>query len=304
MSLIPHLRRLAAAAPLALAWSLAAAAAPSPDPPMLQIEGGMHTAPIQQMRLDTQRNRLVTVGTDRTARVWQLPQLKLVQTLRMPAAPGFEGELHAIAISADSRWLAVGGTTGFRWRQDGCIHVYALDTLRLARSVCGWPEIVQTLGFSRDGRWLAVGLGGRLGLRIVRTSDWTEDPAARDPEYGGAVRYVEWSVGGVLASSAGDGYLRLYSSELKRIGRRKLGESTQLGGVRFTPDGTRMAVGTADRPQMFIVDTATMATVATRTVDDPRQRDLCCIGYSVDGRHLYVNGTYAGTGATPARLRA
>ena len=269
------------------------------DRPMLQIEGGMHTAPIMQMRLDPLRNRLVTVSTDRTARVWQLPQLQLVQTLRMPAAPGFEGELHAVAISADSRWLAVGGTTGFRWRGNGCVHVYALDTLRLARSVCGWPDIMQTLAFSRDGRWLAVGLGGRNGLRMVRTSDWTEVSALRDTEYGGAVRYLEFSAAGVLASSAGDGYLRLYDREMKLIGRRKLGESTQLGGVRFAPDGARMAVGTADRPQVFIVETATLATVATRTVDDPKQRDLCCIGYSVDGQQLFVNGTYHGSGATP-----
>ena len=276
-----------------------AAAAPDADRPMLQIEAGMHSAPIQQMRLDTLRNRLVSVSTDRTARVWQLPQLKLVQTLRMPAAPGFEGELHAIAISADGRWLALGGTTGFRWRQNGCVHVYALDTLRLARSVCGWPDIVQTLAFAPDGRWLAVGLGGRNGLRVVRTSDWTEQPTLRDPEYGGVVRYLEFSAAGLLASSAGDGYLRLYDRELKLVGRRKLGESTQLGGVRFAPDGVRMAVGTADRPQVFIVDTTTLATVVTRTVDDARQRDLCCIGYSVDGRHLFVNGTHDGGGATP-----
>ena len=293
------LRRLIGAGLLGIACSLAAAAVPSTERPMLQIEGGMHTAPIQQMRLDSLRNRLVSVGTDRTARIWQLPQLKLVQTLRMPAAPGFEGELHAIAISTDSRWLAVGGTTGFRWRQDGCVHVYALETLRLARSVCGWPDSVQTLGLSRDGRWLAVGLGGRHGLRIVRTTDWSEEPSGRDTEYGDAVRYVEWSAGGVLASSAGDGYLRLYNSDLKLIGRRKLGESAQLGGVRFSPDGARMAVGTSDRPQVFIVETATLATVATRTVDDPLQRDLCCIGYSLDGRHLYINGSYRGSAATP-----
>lgn len=283
---------------LAVVFDIAVAAA-DVDRPMLQIEAGMHTAPIQQMRLDTLRNRLVSVSTDRTARIWQLPQLQLVRTLRMPAAPGFEGELHAVAISADSRWLALGGTTGFRWRGNGCVHVYALDTLSLARSVCGWPDIVQTLAFSRDGRWLAVGLGGRHGLRAVRTSDWTEQPALRDTEYGGAVRYVEFSSTGLLASSAGDGYLRLYDVEMKLIGRRKLGDSTQLGGVRFAPDGARMAVGTADRPQVFIVETATLATLATRTVDNPKQRDLCCIGYSIDGRQLFVNGTHDGGGATP-----
>lgn len=288
-----------AATLLAFGSAMALAQPATTDRPMLQIEGGMHTAPIRQMRLDMARNRLVTVSTDRTARVWQLPQLQLVQTLRMPAAPGFEGELHAIAISADNRWLALGGTTGFRWRGNGCVHVYALDTLRLARSVCGWPDIVQTLAFARDGRWLAVGLGGRNGLRIVRTSDWTEQPALRDPAYGAAVHYLEFSSAGVLASSAGDGYLRLYNPEMKLVGRRKLGESNLLGGVRFAPDGTRMAVGTTDKPQVFIVETATLATLATRTVDDPKQRDLCCIGYSVDGRTLYVNGTHDGGGATP-----
>jgi WD40 repeat protein len=46
---------------------------------------------------------------DKTIRVWDLASGKTVRTIRGESAPGQAGKVHAMVLSLDGKWLAVGG---------------------------------------------------------------------------------------------------------------------------------------------------------------------------------------------------
>ncbi len=74
---------------------------------------------------------LYEAGWDKVVRVWRRNEragpftLDPSSTLRVPIGPGDAGALNALAVSADGRWLAVGGNAvlpeGAGFRQDGLI---------------------------------------------------------------------------------------------------------------------------------------------------------------------------------------
>src|SRR6185436_159192 len=73
------------------------------DDPILRIETGMHSAGINRMAIDERNLVLATVSDDKTVRIWELPALTLVKTIRAPIGKGKEGKLYAVALSPDGR---------------------------------------------------------------------------------------------------------------------------------------------------------------------------------------------------------
>ena len=82
--------------------------------PMLRIEPGMHTAQIKRIGVNAACTLMVTGSRDKTARLWVLPEggrgeAKLLRTLRVPIGEGNDGDVDAVALSPDGKWVAVGG---------------------------------------------------------------------------------------------------------------------------------------------------------------------------------------------------
>src|SRR5512136_1607344 len=77
--------------------------------PQLRVETGMHTTLIRRVLPDLPRNRLITCSDDKTIRVWQMPQMRLLSVLRVPIDAGHEGQLYAIAVAPDGKVVAAGG---------------------------------------------------------------------------------------------------------------------------------------------------------------------------------------------------
>ena len=111
-----------------------------PSTPFLRIETGMHTARINRIDVDVAERFLVTASYDKTARVWDLKDGKLLRVLRPPQGSGNEGRLYAVAISPDGTTVVVGGYTG---RDPGPWSVYLFDRASgaLARSISGFPTV-------------------------------------------------------------------------------------------------------------------------------------------------------------------
>lgn len=257
----------------------------------------MHTAAIGQMRADGPRNRVVTLSSDRTVRIWQLPSLRLIRVLRLPQEGSIEGLAVGLAISPDGRTIAVGGMTGVTWEQTASIYFYDSVTGRMTRRIGGWEDRISALDWSSDGRFLAVGMAGRRGIKVLDTSNWRS--VAEDVEYHDSVSFLHYSAQGWLAASAADGAVRLYDSSHALVSRQSVGVSRLLGGVRFSPDGKRLALGIIDKPLAVVLAVPTLDLVALRQVPDTQQKGLCCIAWSRDGSVLFLNGEHAGTGPTP-----
>lgn len=236
------------------------AEAPS-SKPILRLETGTHLGKVSRIAADASGRWLATASEDKTLRIWDLRTRSLAQTLRVPIGNGDEGELYACAMSPDGGTIATGG-----WARDAAA-LYLFDRVSgsLRASVPSLPDTIHNLAFARDGRRLALCLGPKGGLRVLRMPSL--ETAFQDPDCRDRIVSADFDPSGRLATASWDGRIRLYDSE-----GRKTADVVPPGGqrpivVRFSPDGTRLAAGFGDvssvpvlsgtdLSQLFLADTA------------------------------------------------
>lgn len=274
---------------------------PSPAPsvppptPFLRVDGTMHTARVRKLVFDAPRNRLLTASDDKTIRLWQMPKGRLLQVFRVPIGDGFEGRVYAADMHPQGRVVAAGGWTGWDFDGTGSVYLFDADSGEMLRRIGGFAETIGTLSYSPDGKHLAIGLLGSKGLRILRTSDYSE--VARDVDYGDRILDASFASDGRLAVAALDGYLRLYDASFRLIGRRKTSTGQQPLSIKFSPDAQWIAVGFSDlaAPAVYRAGDLTLAW----SVDASAlrgQRRLQNIQWNDSGESLYATGEQVGFG--------
>lgn len=288
------------------------AALPSTTP-QLRVVQEMHNAPLGQIRSDAGHTRLYTVSLDKTLRIWRLADLQLLRTVYLPAEAGLEGTPYGLAVSGDGRRAYVGGVTGWQWSRAS--HVYVVDAERGSiESKIGRfdNDVVVSLDLSPDGKRLAVGLA-RGGLKLIDAQ--TGAVLAGDAAYAAPVTFVHFAPDGRLASTSEDGCVRVYGRDMSLVFRNQYppvaaGQpqctGSQLGGIRFSPDGRWLAFGVRYRadggrlqPEVTVMDAATLAVRRTLRPEAADQQSLCCVAWAPDSGTLYVSGNVEGDGPTP-----
>lgn len=298
--------RLAASVAGALFASTGLAGEP-PTLPQPRVVHEMHGARINQIRATPDLQRLVTVGQDKTLRVWRLSDLRLLRTVHVPADAGEEGSLRSVAVLPDGREAIVGGWTGLTWHGSAQLYRVRLDTGRIVQTLRGLPALVEALALAPDGRRLAVGMAGGAGLRVL------DLPSGRtlwaDGAYAAGVGFADFAPDGTLATTSADGCLRLYDAagQLRfraeyppRADAGPACRGSALGGVRFSPDGRQLAFGLQDRVEAVVLDVGTQQVLRRIAPDLPGQRSLCCANWSADGRQLHLHGVHDGEGGDPS----
>ena len=275
--------------PVLAAAMLTAASADDLSTPILRIETARHNSRMNDAASDAAGRLLLTVGEDKTARLWSLPALRPLGVLRPAIGPKAEGALYAASVAPDGSLAAVGG---FR------PEVLLFD-LRTRAIVHRWGDLsdsVLSLTFSPDGQRLAVGLGAR-GIRILRVTDGAV--LAEDRDYGGAVYGVDYSRDGRLAASSLDGGVRLYDQN----GNRERSIATLAGHrpthLRFSPDGKLLAIGFNDAMAVEVRNGATLEPRSRPLVAGLSGRSLEVVAWSADGQTLYAGGATVVKGAAP-----
>lgn len=287
MRFISRFKFLCASA--ALVSSVAAIAGEPPSEPLLRFDLGEHTAKITRVAVDEAGRYLVTASEDKTARVWDLRDGRLLTTLRIPIANGDEGKLYAVALSPDGNTVALGG-----WTQVGdssnSIFLFDRASGRLLRRLPGLPNVIFHLAFSPDGRWLAASLGAGNGIRLFSVADGRL--LAEDRAYGELSMSVQFSRDGHLVTTSLDGYLRLYrwdGSKLNLLAKRAAPGGKQPYAARFSPDGARIAVGFNDSAAVNVLDAADLSLLYAADTADVKG-GLSNIAWSADGKTLYAAG--------------
>lgn len=267
--------------------------------PILRIETGKHTGIAYAITHDPLRDRLITVSPDKTARVWQLPDMRLVAVLRVPIETVREGQLTSLAISPDGATIAVGGWTGWEWDERGCVYLFDGETYELTRRIGGFAAIIGDLRFSPDGRFLAVGLHGRGGVAFLDTKEDFQ-VVAQDMAYEDRVVEMNFSPTGFMAATAFDGFIRIYDPEHKLVARRRSTVGSRPGAIQFSPDGRRVAVGFYDQPAVAVMSFPELVVSSTLAVTNEQGlASLRMVSWSRDGRSLFATGDYSGRADAP-----
>jgi WD40 repeat protein len=280
------------------AWLNTAQAAEPVTTPLLRVETGMHTTQIRRVLPDLPRNRLITCSDDKTVRVWQMPEMRLISVLRVPMDASHEGQLYAIAVSPDGKTVATGGWTGWDWDKKASIYFFDVVSGELIRRISGFSNVVNALAWMPDGAHLAVGLQGYSGFQILRLSDG--QTVAADTQYKDDVMDLDISRRGRIVATALDGFVRLYNRDFKLIGRRAIAGGKRPVSVRFSPDADMIAVGFLDVPVISVISARDMSFKYHTTAGEIKdQVGFTSVVWSSDGNSLYASGQYAGDGLNP-----
>jgi WD40 repeat protein len=258
--------------------------------PILSVEMGMHTSAISYSSLgvDSQNQFIVTGSQDKTVRLWELSTGKPIRIFRPPIGEGPDGMIFSVAISPDGKTIACGGFTRF-------LYLFDRESGKLVRRIGEYFNDILHLAYSKDGRFLVVGMG-KGGIRIYNTSDYSL--AGEDREYGNAICGVDFDRGGRLVIISKDGFIRLYGSDFKMITKRKVTDGFKPSwGVSFSPDGSSIAVTFFEdlmfNPKVDVLsgkDLSHQYSPDTRGLTKGRIAAVC---WSTDGKFLYA-GKLAG----------
>ncbi|MBF0608660.1 MAG: caspase family protein [Magnetococcales bacterium] len=268
-----------------------------PQGPILRIETGMHTAAINRIAVDYANLYLVTASDDKTVRVWELSTGRLIRTLRPPTGDGNEGKMYSVAISPDGKTIACGGWTGYQWDGKTSIYLFDRESGDLTNRVSGLPNVINHLAYSKDGRYLAVALGGDNGIRIFNARGYTQ--AAEDKDYDGNSCGLDFDPQGRLAAVSYDGYIRLYDSGFKLQAKEKAPGGNQPFSVSFSADGGQLAVGFRDSTKVDVLSGKDLSYLYSPDTTKVDNGDLHSVAWSRDGRYLYAGGQYDKDGQSP-----
>ena len=289
---------------------------------MLRIETGMHTAKINRIGVDAAGRYLVTGSDDKTVRVWEVATGRLLRTLRPPIGAKSEGVINAVAISPDGRYIVAGGMTGYKQLgQSSRYSVYGFD--REIGAIVDDLEISDlynhgtfplSLDFSTDGAKLVIGTArGEQGIAAYNmvgkkdtTMDYFKPGGYKEGIYTiGRERYDFCNVNGIdfdrsgrLITSCSDGYLRLYDKDLQLLRQVRAPGGERLYAVRFSPDGSKLALGYDDRARVDVLDGNSLKGLYQPDTSGVSSGDLRAVAWSADGSALYAGGGWHnGTGS-------
>jgi hypothetical protein len=144
-------RRLAALACFALLSALPAAKAQTfgiPTAPLLRIEAGTHQGQFRSSAFDATGRFYLTSAQDRTARLWDLRDGRLLAVLRPPSDGAELGTMGAVALSPDGKEAAVAFSGVAR-------NLFIFSTTGAFKTSTLVPGgNIHALEYTADGKWL------------------------------------------------------------------------------------------------------------------------------------------------------
>ncbi len=268
-----------------------------------RLELGFPTGTITSLSADSRERFLVIASDDRTVRVFDLPKLKQISSLRLPAEEEREGRMYTAAIHPDGSLIAAGGA------ESRSIFLFDRASGKLLRRIAGLPHTVFQLAYSPDGRYLLAGLNGG-GVRLYGTSG--VQLLSEDTAYQGSVLWAAFSPqfakDGLMATAGEDKYVRAYhvraDGRLELLKRRIPEQKDGPVSLVFSPDGRRLAVSLDypdGYPEVEVWNPRTLAKIYEAIRPNSLGGTAESMAWSADGEHLYLAGNLV-AGSPPSLI--
>ncbi len=255
----------------------------------LQIDVGVHSAPVRRLSVQPGKGLAVTASDDKTARIWDAKTGQLRHVLRPGVGSGEIGRLYGAALHPNEPLVAVGGTTGSAG-SDHRILLFSTTTGRLLRALDARGGDIKHLAWTPDGRLLFATYSGEHAIRaFTAEGDLVFEQRLPAPSYGLAV-----AGNGRVAATVMDGTaILLEAGEGRVTASRKLRtKGASPVSVSFSPDGSRLLVGfheQAQPPQVF--DAIRGASLGFLAVPPVRIGNFMSVAWSPDRRLIVAAGT-------------
>jgi hypothetical protein len=255
-----------------------------PREPILRIETEMHTAPIYRMAIDADNRYLVSSSDDKTVRIWSLSTGKMLKIIRPPIGYDNEGRLYSVAISPDGTIIACAGWTNVG---GGSHNIYLIDreSGRIIKRIDDLPNVAKELIYSKDGRFLVATLGRDNGIRVYKTPEYSL--IAEDRDYAYQSSGADFDFHGRLVTSSYDGFIRLYSASFQLIAKSKTPGGNYPFPVRFSPDGSKIAVGFEGSSKVDIISGYDLSYLYSPDTGNVGNSNFFAVAWSNDGNFLY-----------------
>jgi WD40 repeat protein len=217
-------------------------ALPTPkDAPILQLDTGGHMAKIRGVAFTPDGKFIVSAGYDKVIRVWDWRAGAAIRAIRGLSGPGGEGQIFAMALSPDGRWLAVGGRMHPECMGEcGDIRLYDLASGELHALLKGHSNVVTGIAFSPEGKKLISGGSDFAAIiwDVERKSIIHRLEGHRD-----AVYAVGFTPDGARAATASDdNTLRLWGVADGALLKDMTGHRDKVSALAVSQDG-RIASG-------------------------------------------------------------
>jgi WD40 repeat protein len=271
--------------------------------PILTINTQTHSAPVFAVDTDAAGQRVVTAGVDGTARVWSLPQGRLLRILRAPiiSSAAQSSGIEVTAMSPDGKIVAVSGES-IRNASTKTFDILLFDasTGAVIRQLPGVDGRPRALAFSPDGAYLVAALTFH-GISAWRTSTW-EVIHTDSEDRKNMIMSMVFNRDGLLATADLTDKIQIYDRSLKPIiGVMAAGANpgrTQRLTLAFSGSGTQLAVGRESSLRIDILatkDLSTLSTINPAADGNPGDagRNIASVSrlaWSADDRHLYATG--------------
>jgi WD40 repeat protein len=218
---------------------------PNSDKPILGLDAGGHINAVYKLMVSGYGDQLISVGLDKTIRLWDLNTGEPLRVLRPPIGPGAHGYLFSAALSPDGDLLAVGTYRALTPLYDHRIHLIELPAGRLVRSLKGHSYTIYDLAFSADGERLAsASHDGTVRIWDVKTAESLKTLRGHtEPVHG-----VAWNPDGKqIVSGSLDKTARIWSVDSGTTTAVLREHHGQIMTVGWSPDGKTIATGCNDR---------------------------------------------------------
>ena len=258
--------------------------------PVLRLETGAPLAAIKGAAIDAAARLLVTGGNDKTLRLWSLETGELIRVMRPPIDDGNEGKIYAAALSPDGKLAIAGGYLGVELM--GLLYslyVFDTETGAVVHRISRMPQVTNTLAWSPDGRFVAALMADGHGLRVYRTSDWSE--AARDTDFADDAYGLAFDRTGRLAATGYDGFVRLYDANFVRLAKRRAPSDGHPASVAFSSDGSRLALGYHSGTQVDVLSVPALDSVLAVDTHEFTNGNLSEVAWTSEGA-LLAGGLY------------